>query len=65
MFTSNGHREEQEQRVSLGATRDGRLIAIEHHKLSMTSPFDDWAEPATGVSSQLYALRALHAAYTG
>ena len=54
MFTSNGHREEQEQRVSLGATRAGRLVAIEHHKLSMGSPFDDWAEPATGVSSQLY-----------
>jgi xanthine dehydrogenase YagR molybdenum-binding subunit len=56
MFTSNGHREEQEQRLSLGATRDGRLTAIDHEKLSMASPFDDWAEPATGVSSQLYAV---------
>jgi xanthine dehydrogenase YagR molybdenum-binding subunit len=55
MFTSNGHREEQEQRITLGAARDGRLIAIRHEKLSVTSPFDDWAEPATGVSSQLYA----------
>jgi xanthine dehydrogenase YagR molybdenum-binding subunit len=53
-FTSNGHREEQEQRVTLGATREGRLTAIRHEKLSITSPFDDWAEPATGVSSQLY-----------
>jgi xanthine dehydrogenase YagR molybdenum-binding subunit len=55
MFTSNGHREEQEQTITLGATRDGRLTAIRHEKLSVTSPFDDWAEPATGVSSQLYA----------
>jgi xanthine dehydrogenase YagR molybdenum-binding subunit len=55
MFTSNGQREEQEQRLTLGATRDGRLTAIRHEKLSITSPFDDWAEPATGVSSQLYA----------
>jgi xanthine dehydrogenase YagR molybdenum-binding subunit len=55
MFTSGGHREEQEQRLTLGATRDGRLTAIRHEKLSITSPFDDWAEPATGVSSQLYA----------
>jgi xanthine dehydrogenase YagR molybdenum-binding subunit len=54
MFTSTGHREEQEQRITLGATRDGRLTAIRHEKLSITSPFDDWAEPATGVSSQLY-----------
>jgi xanthine dehydrogenase YagR molybdenum-binding subunit len=55
MFTSNGHREEQEQRITLGATRDGHLTAIRHEKLSITSPFDDWAEPATGVSVQLYA----------
>jgi xanthine dehydrogenase YagR molybdenum-binding subunit len=55
MFTSNGQREEQEQSIAIGATRDGRLTAIRHDKLSITSPFDDWAEPATGVSSQLYA----------
>ena len=54
-FISCGHREEQEQSLSLGATRDGKLTAITHHKLSMTSPFDDWAEPATGASSQVYA----------
>src|SRR2546429_4492444 len=55
MFTSNGHREEQEHRLTVGATKDGRLRALRHQKLSLTSPFDDWAEPATGVSSQLYA----------
>ena len=55
MFTSNGQREEQEQRIAIGSTRGGRLTAIRHEKLSVTSPFDDWAEPATGVSSQLYA----------
>jgi xanthine dehydrogenase YagR molybdenum-binding subunit len=53
-FTSCGHREEQEQRLTVGATRDGRLTALRHEKLSITSPWDDWAEPATGVSSQLY-----------
>ena len=45
MFTSCGHREEQEQHIQLGATRDGRLTAIRHRKGSITSPFDDWAEP--------------------
>jgi xanthine dehydrogenase YagR molybdenum-binding subunit len=55
MFTSCGHREQQEQRIELGAGRDGRLTAIRHHKISVTSPFDDWAEPAFGASSQLYA----------
>jgi xanthine dehydrogenase YagR molybdenum-binding subunit len=55
MFTSCGHREEQEQHIRLGATRDGQLTAIKHRKISVTSPFDDWAEPAFGVASQLYA----------
>jgi xanthine dehydrogenase YagR molybdenum-binding subunit len=55
MFTSCGHREQQEQHIQLGATRDGKLTAIRHHKISLTSPFDDWAEPAFGVASQLYA----------
>lgn len=55
MFTSCGHREEQEQRIELGARRDGTLTAIRHRKISVTSPFDDWAEPAFGVASQLYA----------
>ena len=55
MFTSCGHREEQEQHIWLGATRDGHLTAIKHHKISVTSPFDDWAEPAFGVASHLYA----------
>jgi xanthine dehydrogenase YagR molybdenum-binding subunit len=55
-YTSHGHREEQEQRVTLGAGGDGRLTVVRHEKLSITSPFDDWAEPATGVSSQLYAV---------
>jgi xanthine dehydrogenase YagR molybdenum-binding subunit len=54
MFTSCGHREEQEQHIQLGASRDGTLAAIRHHKISVTSPFDDWAEPAFGVASQLY-----------
>ncbi|MET7801353.1 xanthine dehydrogenase family protein molybdopterin-binding subunit [Streptomyces decoyicus] len=55
MFTSCGHREEQEQRVELGATDDGRLTALRHHKLSLTSPFDEWAEPSLSIASQAYS----------
>ncbi|MFF4875602.1 MULTISPECIES: xanthine dehydrogenase family protein molybdopterin-binding subunit [unclassified Micromonospora] len=46
MFTSCGHREEQEQRITIGAGADGRIAALRHHKLSLTSRFDDWAEPS-------------------
>src|SRR5204862_3980650 len=55
-FTATGQREEQEHHLTLAATPQGRLTAIRHEKLSVTSPFDDWAEPATGVSSQIYDL---------
>jgi xanthine dehydrogenase YagR molybdenum-binding subunit len=55
-FSATGQREEQEHHLTLGATRTGRLTAIRHEKLSVTSHFDDWAEPATGVSSQIYDL---------
>jgi xanthine dehydrogenase YagR molybdenum-binding subunit len=55
MFTSCGHREEQEQYIALGASREGRLTAIRHHKLSPTSHFDDWAEPSLGTDGQVYA----------
>jgi xanthine dehydrogenase YagR molybdenum-binding subunit len=55
MFTSCGHREEQEQHVALGASREGRLTALRHLKLSATSPFDDWAEPSIGTDAQAYA----------
>ncbi|GAA3484993.1 xanthine dehydrogenase family protein molybdopterin-binding subunit [Streptomyces yanii] len=55
MFTSVGHREEQEQHITLGASSEGRITALRHHKLSLTSPFDNWAEPSLGVASQIYA----------
>jgi xanthine dehydrogenase YagR molybdenum-binding subunit len=55
MFSSCGHREEQEQQIALASTRDGHLTALRHHKLSATSPFDDWAEPSLGVAAQAYA----------
>lgn len=55
MFDSVGHREEQEQQLAIGATSEGRLTAVRHHKLSPTSHFDDWAEPSIGISSQIYA----------
>ncbi|HEY7177172.1 MAG TPA: xanthine dehydrogenase family protein molybdopterin-binding subunit, partial [Micromonosporaceae bacterium] len=33
---------------------DGTLTAMRHEKLSVTSPFDDWAEPATITTAQMY-----------
>jgi xanthine dehydrogenase YagR molybdenum-binding subunit len=54
MFSSCGHREEQEQTLTLGTHADGRLTALRHHKLSLTSHFDDWAEPSLQSAAVLY-----------
>ncbi|WP_156722335.1 xanthine dehydrogenase family protein molybdopterin-binding subunit [Streptomyces apocyni] len=63
MFTGCGHREEQEHHLTLGADQRGRLTALRHHKLSLTSPFDHWAEPSLGVVGQMYACPHYEGAY--
>lgn len=63
MFTSCGHREEQRQRITLGATGGGRLTALRHHKLSLTSHFDDWAEPSLNSAAQMYACPSYEGVY--
>ena len=55
MFNSCGHREEQEQQITLGARADGQLTALRHQKISLTSHFDDWAEPSLQSAAILYA----------
>ncbi|RKN14306.1 xanthine dehydrogenase family protein molybdopterin-binding subunit [Micromonospora musae] len=54
MFTSCGHREEQEQQITIGAAADGRISALRHHKYSLTSRFDDWAEPSLQSAAVAY-----------
>ncbi|WP_067827590.1 xanthine dehydrogenase family protein molybdopterin-binding subunit [Nocardia inohanensis] len=56
MFYGTGLREEQEQRVTLVADSAGTFTGLRHHKLSVTSPFDDWAELSLSVAGQAYAI---------
>ena len=49
--------------ITLGATHEGRLTAIRHHKLSPTSHFDDWAEPSLNVAAQMYACQHYEGVY--
>ena len=55
MFTSIGHRPETRQRVRLGATRDGRLVAIDHEATSTLSAEDVNVEPITLTTTAAYA----------
>jgi xanthine dehydrogenase YagR molybdenum-binding subunit len=52
-FTGMGHREEQEQTLRLGATKEGKLLGIVHEKTSTTSPWDDYAETNSRIINML------------
>jgi xanthine dehydrogenase YagR molybdenum-binding subunit len=56
MFTSVGHRPETLQRVRLGATREGRLVALDHEGTSTIGALDDGGvEPVTQVTGNAYS----------
>jgi xanthine dehydrogenase YagR molybdenum-binding subunit len=55
MFGPVGGRPRTEQRVTLGASKDGSLTAIRHYSKSTTSTIEDWVEPATNQTRLLYA----------
>lgn len=63
MFTSMGHREDQEQIMKLGATADGKLTSLVHTKKSTTSPWDNYAEPNSKIVDLLYASPAFESSY--
>ncbi len=54
-FVAHGYQAASEQRVALGATRDGRLVAIRHQAFTPTSRFDGYVEYAAISSRALYA----------
>jgi CO/xanthine dehydrogenase Mo-binding subunit len=56
MFTAVGHRPQARQRVRLGATRDGRLAAVDHESTSTLGVLDDGGvEPVTQVTGNAYS----------
>jgi len=55
MFGNIGYRPRTEQRVRLGAAKDGTLTAIEHHSVNPTSAFEDWRERCPQPTRMLYA----------
>jgi xanthine dehydrogenase YagR molybdenum-binding subunit len=54
MFTSVGHRPATVQRLRVGATRDGRLVAIDHEGTSTLATEDANVEPITLATSIAY-----------
>jgi xanthine dehydrogenase YagR molybdenum-binding subunit len=55
MYGPVGARPQTEQKITLGATRDGALTAIRHESISHTSRFEDFLEPAAMQTRMLYS----------
>ena len=55
MFTTVGHRPRTQQRLRLGATSDGNLVAIMHDVLQHTSMVDEYLEDCIEPTSMLYS----------
>lgn len=59
MYGPVSHRAPTRQRLRLGAAEDGALTAIDHHVRTAVSRFDEFFEPAAGISTSLYAAPAI------
>ena len=59
MFGPVGHRAPTRQTLSLGLDDEARLTGLSHHVRTASSVFDDFFEPAAGVSHTLYASPAI------
>lgn len=54
MFTTVGYRPYAWQKISIGATKEGKLTGITHHAVSITSKYEEFSEGIVGVSQFLY-----------
>lgn len=62
MFSLGGYRSPTTQHIRLGADTDGRLRALEHSSLSLTSTVYQFVEPSAGVARVMYDADAHHTA---
>jgi xanthine dehydrogenase YagR molybdenum-binding subunit len=56
MFGWVGHRPQTEQHIAIGANADGTLVAMTHEARTETSISDEFIEPCTVFSRDLYAV---------
>ncbi|MGB6192367.1 MAG: xanthine dehydrogenase family protein molybdopterin-binding subunit, partial [Terracidiphilus sp.] len=59
MFSAVGYRPRTEQRVKLGATNSGKLLALRHDYRSVTSQLDDFEEGCGEATPYLYSVANL------
>lgn len=59
MFHAAGHRPRIEQRVRLGAGRDGKLLSLQHDYVNTTSMLDDYEENCGEATPHMYSVANL------
>jgi xanthine dehydrogenase YagR molybdenum-binding subunit len=59
MFSTVGYRPRTEQRIQLGATKEGKLLALRHDYLNVTSQLDDFDEGCGEATPYLYSVANL------
>jgi xanthine dehydrogenase YagR molybdenum-binding subunit len=59
MFSSVGYRPRTEQHIKLGAGKDGKLLALRHDYLNVTSQLDDFNEGCGEATPYLYSVANL------
>ncbi len=59
MFESVGHRPRVQQRIRLGATRDGKLVALSQDWVNHTSILDDYKENCGEATPYMYSVANL------
>ena len=55
MFDSAGQRARTEQKLSIGADKNGKLVALRHATTTHSSPTHDYTEPCGNMSRMLYS----------
>jgi xanthine dehydrogenase YagR molybdenum-binding subunit len=61
MFQNVGHRPETQQRFRLGATPQGKLVALMHDSINHTSILDDYSEGCSEATPYSYSVANLRA----
>jgi xanthine dehydrogenase YagR molybdenum-binding subunit len=64
MFTCNGHRSRTIQKISLGADKAGKLLAVKHLTTSETSFVDEFVEQAGAATKMIYEVPHLDATHS-
>ena len=59
MFSNVGYRPRTEQAIKLGATKEGKLLALRHDYLNVTSQLDDYDEGCGEATPYLYSVANL------